>query len=74
MSAAAMREPAPKPEPVIMPTDRTEYDRMRDASRRPGLPCCATAGPVGHWPSWFCRGGNGPGKPIRAHCTCDSCF
>lgn len=72
MSAAAMQPPAN--EPVIMPTDHTEYMRMRDSNPRPG-PCCATAGPVEHWPSWhYCRGGDSPGRPIRPHCTCDSCF
>jgi hypothetical protein len=64
----------PAPEPVIMPADEAEYERMRRTNPRPGL-CCETAGPVAHWPMFnYCRGGNGPGKPIRAHCTCDSCF
>ncbi|MFI5814938.1 hypothetical protein ACIA7S_28765 [Streptomyces sp. NPDC051643] len=72
MSAAAMQ--APPPEPVIMPTDYAEYQRMRDANPRPG-PCCQTAGPVPHWPMWhYCGDNNGPGKPIRPHCTCDACF
>lgn len=59
---------------VIMPTDREEYRRMREGNRYPG-PCCETAGPVQHWPLFeHCGGGNGPGKPIRPHCTCDGCF
>ncbi|MEE1838182.1 hypothetical protein [Streptomyces sp. SP17KL33] len=61
-------------EPVVMPTDYTEYQRMKQANPRPGA-CCLTADPVAHWPMFYhCGGGNGPGKRIRAHCTCDSCF
>lgn len=64
----------PHPQADVMPHDRAEYDRMRDTNPRPG-PCCTAAGPVPHWPMWaHCGGGNGPGKPIRPHCTCDSCF
>ena len=62
------------PQPDLMPTDKATYDHMRDTNPRPG-PCCHTNGYVPHWPSWaHCGGGNGPGKPIRPHCTCDSCF
>jgi hypothetical protein len=72
MSAAALNPPAP--EPVVMPTDYTVYEQMRRENPRPGQ-CCASAGPVQHWPMFHhCGGGNGPGKRIRPHCTCDSCF
>jgi hypothetical protein len=63
----------PADEPLVMPTDKDEYDRMRDADPRPG-PCCNSAGPVAHWPMYHCRSVNGPGKPIRPHCTCGNCF
>jgi hypothetical protein len=57
----------------VMPHDRDEYERMRTADPRPG-PCCSTTGPA-HWPLFaHCGGGNGPGRPIRPHCTCDACF
>jgi hypothetical protein len=72
MSAAALRPPAP--EPVVMPTDQEEYRRTRQENPRPGR-YCDTAGPVEHWPLFHhCGGGNGPGRPIRPHCTCDACF
>ncbi|GAA2732217.1 hypothetical protein [Streptomyces nogalater] len=72
MSAAPQRPPAF--EPVIMPTDQEEYRRMRQENPRPG-PCCDSAGPVQHWPLFqHCGGGNGPGLPVRPHCTCDACF
>lgn len=62
------------PLPDLMPIDRAAYDRMRDTNPRPG-PCCQRSGPVPHWPMWaHCGGGNAPGKPIRPHCTCNSCF
>lgn len=67
-----MSEPAELP--TVMPTDEDEYRRIRDENPRPDV-CCLTAGPVQHWPMFrYCGGGNGPGKPIRAHCTCDACF
>ncbi|MFG3287294.1 hypothetical protein ACGF3G_00530 [Streptomyces sp. NPDC048179] len=72
MSAAALRPPAA--ESVVMPTDYAEYMAMRRENPRPG-PCCTTAGPVEHWPMFHrCGGGNGPGRTIRPHCTCDRCF
>ncbi|MDQ8707540.1 hypothetical protein RCO28_34480 [Streptomyces sp. LHD-70] len=66
-------EPAPAV-PTVMPTDYDEYEQIRRDNPRPGI-CCETAGPVDHWPMWHhCGGGNAPGRPIRAHCTCSSCF
>lgn len=64
-------------EPVIMPADPLDYRDLRACIGRlvPGCQPCATGafGPE-HWPLQTCRGGNGPGRPIRPHCTCDSCF
>lgn len=72
--ADEMQRTTDTPQPAVMPHDRAAYDRMRDTNPRPG-PCCQTSGPVPHWPMWaHCGGGNGPGKPIRPHCTCNSCF
>lgn len=60
---------------LIMPDTDAEYEALKERLGPRPSPCCASAGPVQHWPLFeHCGGGNGPGKPIRRHCTCDACF
>jgi hypothetical protein len=60
---------------LIMPDTDAEYEALKERLGPRPNPCCQPGSPVQHWPLFeYCRGANGPGKPIRPHCTCDSCF